>query len=277
MRSFPMSDAARQSLRCASLLLAMLLVLPVTAGAQEPLGRPLADRVREARVLLQAAARAELGVVLGDAEQVDGRNGVRVLQAIPDRPAARAGIRGGDILLSLNGTALGDEPGRDVTRLMADVEPGDMVVVVVHRDGSDRTVRVVTEARRAPQLPAGVRVVPHVLRPGTDRAELMEALSELRLLPAQLGRDRLELVAMNPGLGRYFGVDEGVLVANVAADSRLGLQAGDVILAIGGRTPRDAAHARSILASYRADEEVEIQVMRDRRRTAVRGTRGQPR
>jgi S1-C subfamily serine protease len=94
----------------------------------------------------------------------------------------------------------------------------------------------------------------------------------IRLIPGQPGRHRMELVAMNPGLGRYFGTDDGVLVASIAEGSGLGLQAGDVILSIGGRAVRDPAHARSILASYRPDEDLEMDVMRDRRRTTVRGS-----
>jgi S1-C subfamily serine protease len=276
MRCIPVMRAAGWPRRCAPWLLMAALVAPVAASAQEPLGRPARERAEELRALVPAA-RAELGVVLGGAEQVTGRSGVRVLQALPDRPAARAGIRTGDILLSLNGTPLGDDPARQVTTLMRDVEPGDTVVVVLHRDGSDQTVRVVTERRRAAGLPARIRVAPDVLRPGIDAgAAVVEGLTALRLLPGHLGRHRLELVAMNPGLGRYFGVDQGVLVADIAAGSALGLQAGDVLLSIGGRAVRDPAHARAILASYRPDEEVEFEVMRDRRRATFRGTTGEP-
>lgn len=277
MRRFSGGCAARWPVQ--SLLL--LLLLPWAAGGQEPLGAPLRERAQEARERVEEvrlrvlAGRAELGVVLGGAEQVDGRTGVRVMQALPGRPAARAGIQAGDVLISLNGAPLGEDPGRRVTDLMAAVEPGDTVVVVVHREGSDRTVRVATERR---VLVPDVRLSPELLRRGFDAGPVVaETLRELRLLPGQLGRHRLELVAMNPGLGRYFGVEEGVLVANVAEQSGLGLQAGDVILSIGGRAVRDPAHARSILASYRPDEEVELQVMRDRRRVSVRGSPGEPR
>jgi S1-C subfamily serine protease len=277
MRSLTVVGAARRPLRCALMLLIAPLAAPWGATAQEPIGSPPRDRADEVRLLFRSG-RAELGVVLGGTERVDGRSGVRVLQVPPDRPAARAGIQEGDVLLSLNGTALGDEPGRRVTTLMRDVEPGDTVVVVLNREGSDHTVAVATERRRAIQLPEGVTFAPRVLRPGIDPGTAVgEALRELRLLPSQLGRYRLELVAMNPGLGRYFGADEGVLVANIATGSGLGLEPGDVILSIGGRDVRDPAHARSILASYRADEEAEFQVLRDRRRITVRGTPGEPR
>lgn len=93
---------------------------------------------------------------------------------------------------------------------------------------------------------------------------------------AAFGRDcaaGLRLVEVNPELGEYFGTSAGVLVAEVAEGSGLGLLPGDVILAIGGRTVDDPADARRILASYRTDEEVTFRIVRKQQETEVRGTR----
>jgi S1-C subfamily serine protease len=232
------------------------------ASAQDPLGAPA--REIGPRVMLQAS-RAQLGVMLGGAEQIGERTGVRVEQVIPGSAAERAGIRPGDLVLSVEGRALGPEPGQRLTRLMTDVQPGDTVTIVLHREGRDHTVRVVTDRSGAPL----------VLRPGQAAGPLMvEAFRDLLPATGQTGRHRLELVALNPGLGRYFGVEAGVLVANVAADSPLGLEPGDVIVSIGGRAVRDPAHARAIMASYRGDEEAELQVVRDRRTITVRAVPG---
>jgi S1-C subfamily serine protease len=245
------------------LVFAAALLAPATAGAQDPLGEPARQQVRIAAL---QASRAHLGVMLGGSEEVGGRTGVAVERAIPGSPAERAGIRAGDILLSVNGEALGQDPGRGLTRLMEDVAPGDTVTIVLSRDGSDRTVQVVTDRSRA-----------MVLRPGTDLGPMVaERFRDLRPALSFMapGRHGLELVAMNPGLGRYFGTEEGVLVTNVPPESTIGLQPGDVILSIDGRAVRDPAHARGILASYRGDEGAEIRVMRDRRAVTVRATPG---
>ena len=74
-----------------------------------------------------------------------------------------------------------------------------------------------------------------------------------------------ELVTLTPKLGRYFGADKGVLVARAPEDSSLGLQDGDVIVAIGGREPQDSRHAMRILRSYQPGESVDIRILRDRR------------
>jgi hypothetical protein len=84
-------------------------------------------------------------------------------------------------------------------------------------------------------------------------------------------RDGLELVEVNPGLGAYFGAEEGVLVADVDADTPLGLRPGDVVTAIGGRSVSTPERFRRILGSYGADEAIEFDVVRDGARTSVTG------
>jgi len=74
-----------------------------------------------------------------------------------------------------------------------------------------------------------------------------------------------ELVKVTPALGRYFGTDKGVLVARAPTDATLGLQDGDIIVAIGGREPQSGSHAMRILRSYQPGESVEIRILRDRK------------
>ena len=84
----------------------------------------------------------------------------------------------------------------------------------------------------------------------------------------------LELVSLNPGLSEYFGTGQGVLVADVHEDSRLGLRPGDVVLAVGSREATDPERLQRILESYGADEEVSLRVMRQKREMQVQGTLG---
>ncbi len=82
----------------------------------------------------------------------------------------------------------------------------------------------------------------------------------------------LQLLELKPGLADYFGTAEGVLVADVHEDSKLGVQPGDVILAIGDRDTPDPDRVRRILSSYAADETVTLRIMRQKRETTVTGT-----
>jgi len=81
----------------------------------------------------------------------------------------------------------------------------------------------------------------------------------------------LELAELNPGLGEYFSADRGVLVLNVDEDSPTGLEPGDVILSIGGRSVDDEGDVVRILSSYEAGETVPISIVRKGRETTVEG------
>lgn len=110
------------------------------------------DLHREDRMIVTAPRvggnRAVIGVILG--ENVE--NGVRVIGVSPDGPAERAGLRQGDVIVSLMDEPLSVEGGdaRDVlTDAMAAVEPGDELKIVVQRDG-ERIERNITAEERTP-------------------------------------------------------------------------------------------------------------------------------
>lgn len=237
-------------------------------------------------------SRAQLGVFLGDdSEEVDGHSGVVVMSVVDDGPADVAGLRDGDIITALDGRPLGDHPGQSLVDAMGDVEPGDTVAVSYYRDGRQHTANVVTDEATgfAVWSNAGdgfrLRAAPRWefrSQPGSGGSfELArpEGLGgDFRIITPEgimrrLSPDGLELVELNPSLGSYFGTDEGVLVTAVDDDSSLGLQPGDVILEIDGREARDAAHVRSILSSYRADEDITFRIMRQQRAREVTGHR----
>jgi S1-C subfamily serine protease len=187
--------------------------------------------------------RAIIGVQL---EPTPGQ-GARVREVSPGGPAADAGMRAGDVIVSVNGTAVkGENPAREVMRLLRPVKPDSKVDVRVQRDGSARDFTVV--ARAAPgyffeQFPDfGAEPRPRLLL----RGPVMD----------------MELATLTPQLGRYFGSDKGVLVVRAPADGALKLEDGDVILAIDGRAPASGSHATRILASYQPGEKITLRIVR---------------
>lgn len=294
----------RTGLRGAPLAALAILVAAPLVGQEgvpleDPADRPVdrqcicVDDMRDIREIVRAAPfhafttarRARLGVMLGDPVEVGDRMGVR-LQDVPEgTPAHRAGLRQGDVLVALDGRELAPEPTSTLLRLLGDVEPGDTVQLTFSRDGSDRTARVVTEP--TPDFGgmrdfgglegARLRLRAPIPPPGPDAPRLFRRDGELQPVGARSGllyRGRiggLDLAAVNTELGEYFGTDRGVLVTAIESDSPLGLRAGDVILAIGGRDVRDPAHVRAILASFRDDEEIDFRIIRERRTREVTG------
>jgi S1-C subfamily serine protease len=213
---------------------------------------------RRIEMLMPSARRAMLGVNLG-AEEAGG--GVRVNSVSPGGPAAEAGVKAGDAIVAIEGQKVAT--GRDLVKVMEDVEPGQKVALELRRDG--KPVKVTVEARQLDRFVFLGRGMP------MPAVEAMPAIAPLHAL--ELGGNHwlledwgdAEFVTLTPGLGRYFGADQGVLVARAPEDSTLGLQDGDVIVAIGGREPQNSRHAMRILRSYQPGESVEIRVLRDRR------------
>ena len=79
-------------------------------------------------------------------------------------------------------------------------------------------------------------------------------------------------VRMNAGLSRHFGSEVGVLVLDVKDHPNLGLEAGDVILAIEGRDVSSATQVVRILNSYDEDEEARISIIRQGQTREIVGT-----
>ncbi|WP_372425752.1 trypsin-like peptidase domain-containing protein [Salinarimonas chemoclinalis] len=68
--------------------------------------------------------------------------GALIAQPQPNTPAADAGLRSGDVILAVDGEAIGDH--RDLTRRIAGIAPGTRVAITIFRKGreSDLDVRI---------------------------------------------------------------------------------------------------------------------------------------
>jgi membrane-associated protease RseP (regulator of RpoE activity) len=75
-----------------------------------------------------------------------------------------------------------------------------------------------------------------------------------------------ELMALNPSLGRYFGVEQGVLAVEVVRGTPAylaGLRPGDVIVAVAGEEVREVDEVRSALARGYTSPPVPLTIIRD--------------
>jgi predicted metalloprotease with PDZ domain len=94
-----------------------------------------------------------IGVIF-DAE--DRESGVRIVEVRRGSPADRAGVRQGDVVVHVNG----ENAVTTVDELPRRLQAGDTVRLRVRRDGGEREVVVVAEARPATQL--------SIVRPGVE-------------------------------------------------------------------------------------------------------------
>jgi S1-C subfamily serine protease len=120
------------------------------AGIGLGLAVPIDDSTRRIMNALMTEGRfhrAYIGIAGGSrplppraARAVGRSDGVEVMQVVPGSPAARAGIRSGDLIVELEGVPISD--ARDLQRLMVGDVIGRTVEARVWRDGALRTVTI---------------------------------------------------------------------------------------------------------------------------------------
>lgn len=252
--------------------------------------------------------RAVLGVnVRQDQPARYDREGVRLYGVDDDTPAGKAGFQEGDILTTVDGRSLldalperreeerlaqdGSLPVQRLLRILRKHEAGDSLTIEYLRGGARRTAAVVMERPRGlPRLGVesgafgfgpGDPLPPIGLALGPEGAMIagMRNACPSRGGPgdrgvAWLGRScvaGVELLSMQPELAEYFGADGGVLVTDANPDNPLGLESGDVLLAVDGRAITGVDRALRVLRSYEGEEEVALRVLRKRQTMELKG------
>lgn len=259
-------------------------------------------------IRLILAGRPRLGVTVVLRPNQSDSIGATIMSVTPGGPAAKAGIRSGDVITRLDGkSVLGSRndspdripsegqslPGLRLIELAAKLAPNDTIPVELRRGNDRRTVRLVTEPEEGvdswSSFNAPARTIwghqldspQSVFRVSPDN-ELFR-LQELNQMGPAAGRMRvffgsalsdLELAPLNDDLGSYFGTTDGVLVVSVPTDSKLNLKGGDVILSVDGRKPSGPAHLMRILQSYDRGETFRMEVMRNHHRDTISGSLG---
>jgi C-terminal processing protease CtpA/Prc len=278
--------------------IAMLSLLMVSAVAADKTGpdpaarTQLEEKLHSANDRLNAAARevselsaqlyaapwghngsrAILGLNVGDDASNKADSGVRVLSVSPGGPAAAAGLKANDVIVSFQGkklqAAAGKSPRQQLVVMTREVEPNSTVAVEIERDGKLQTLKVVPKGMTV-FLDEGAMVgMGDLGRPFSDNdfVKQFEVFSD-RFDSSGFGS--AEFLELTPALGRYFGTDKGLLVVRPPKDANLKLEEGDVILDIDGRVPNNASHALRILNSYRSGESLKLHIMRQQKRIEV--------
>lgn len=172
----------------------------------------------------------EWGVVLGD--------------VYPNTPAAQAGLRIGDVVVSVDGKPL--ENGRQFDVTLYRKALGSTVTLDVARGLQRATIRVPVMERRD----------------GSDQFRDMVS-PEKNLIP-RLGILALDLTPQLAQMIPALRSDQGVVVAAVGseADGTAGLGAGDVIYGVNGTQVRTVAELRSALSPLAEAASVVLQIGR---------------
>jgi serine protease Do len=168
--------------------------------------------------------------------------GALVSEEQSNTPAAKAGIKAGDAILSVDGERLKD--ARDLSRRVAAKSPGAKVKLVVVRNGKEQTIDV-----ELAKLPDQVQAAAPA-RPG-------EKKEEGGVTQPQLG---LTLAPANSVAGAG---SEGVVITEVQPDgpaAERGMQNGDVILEIGGKKVSSPTEVRDAVSAARKENKSNVLV-----------------
>jgi serine protease Do len=224
-----------------------------------------------------------IGVSLRDVDRADMTReklateaGAAVTEVRSEGPAAKAGLKAGDIVVRFDGETV--RSAKHLSRLVDETPDGREVEATVVRNGQQVTLKVTPQAAESPLTSLGpLRHQLHGLSLQV-RPEPFVTVPELRgheLFPFRLeshSRARLGIGVqdLTGQLGAYFGATEGALVTSVddgTPAKSAGLKAGDVITRINGQAVRNADDLLRRMTGLSG--EVAIAIVRDRKEQTV--------
>lgn len=199
--------------------------------------------------------------------------GVEITRVEVESPAAKAGMKVGDVVLEFNGQRV--EGTEQFVRVVKETPAGRTVKLLVHRGGASMTLPATIASRKMKGMTTtGVPMEGmHIEMPrmeGFTMPDIPKAMMSWR--SAVLG---VEAEALGESqLASYFGVKEGVLVRSVmkgTAAEKAGIKAGDVLVKVDDTkvaTPRDVTSAVRT-ARTNARKSFAVVLMREKREVSV--------
>ena len=186
------------------------------------------------------------GITPEIAESMGLRNskGALVAEAQANTPAAKAGLRSGDVIVSVDGA--GVESPRELSRRIAGLGPKRQTQIGFLREGREQTVSVQLEA--LPERAADARTGSSDSDRGAQQGE--GARLGLRLAP---GADGVQVAEVEPG----------------SPAARTGLREGDVILDVAGKAVKSPGDVADAVRTARSDKRKTL-LMRVRSSEGVR-------
>ncbi len=170
---------------------------------------------------------------IADSMGLKNTDGALVAEPAENSPAAKAGIKAGDLIVAVNGERIAN--ARELSRRIAQMGPGQSARLTILQRGAEKTVNVTLG-----ELPT--------------QAELSRRGGEDRSGPA---REELTLgLQLSPAASVAGSGNEGVVVTRVLPDSpagERGFKTGDVILEVAGKAVSNPADVRKALEDARKD------------------------
>lgn len=262
---------------------------PVAHG-QSTAPRATAPRVAE---VFSRTSGSRIGVAIKDVDAADVKgkasSGVVVDSVDEDSPAAKAGIKKGDVLVEFDGERV--RSVRQFTRIVSETPGGRTVTAGVMRDGSRVSVNITPREgnnfsfltgdnwesfdalrRFSPATPPIPARPARPARPMTPPTAIPPAIESF----IWRGGNRMGVTVteLSPQLADFFGTKDGVLVSAVEDDSaaaKAGVKAGDIVTSINGQKVESASDLRREMSQVDPGEEFTLTIVRDKKSITVKG------
>lgn len=192
--------------------------------------------------------------------------GVVVQSVEADSPAAKAGLKENDVILSYEGEKV--EGTIQFRRLVRETPPGRSIPLVISRDGSTQNVTIEVGDRggagdKAPKAFKYEFKMPKVHEySAPDFNFVMPEMMDFHTPVLGIGAEDL-----SGQLGEYFGAPggEGILVREVRSGTpaeKAGLKAGDVIVKLDGEAIKSTRDLRNVMRKKADQKSVTLSVLR---------------
>lgn len=236
------------------------------------------------QVRTQIFGGSPLGIEVRDVDDTDvrreklaGTAGAVVEDVETDGPAAKAGVKAGDVFTTFDGEKV--RSARHFQRLVDESPDGREVSAIVVRNGAPVTLKLTPVAQHYTMFgPLG-----HDFRgfnfslpdtfPFADRRDRGNSFEPFLVQPDAPARLGVNVQELSDQLGDYFGVRNGLLIESVEDGTpakAAGLKAGDVIVRVNGQVVRTADELRRRLAD--SDKDATISIVRDKKETTIKVT-----
>ena len=208
--------------------------------------------------------------------KLPAERGVLISNVEAESPAAKAGLKSGDVITELGGLRI--EGAAQFRRLVHETPAGRTVALTVWRDGRAQTFSAALTSRHVTSHSGGHFAWPdgemHMVMPAMPAMPDMPAMPIMPSIPSMgeifaPGTPRLGIDAqdLSGELGKYFGAPEGegVLIRDVRSGSpaqKAGLKAGDVIIKLSGERVRNSSDLRTGLRGKRESKTVDVVILR---------------
>ncbi len=205
--------------------------------------------------------------------------GVEIKSVAEDSPAAKAGLKEGDVVLEFGGQQV--EGSEQFARLVRETPAGRQVPLVIWRNGATQNITATIGTRSGPYYvsPDGgnypVTIPPMPPMPVMPPMDLPQV--DVNWRNSTIG---VEVESLTPQLAEFFGVKEGALVRAVGKNSpaeKAGIKAGDVIVKVDDTKVTNGRGVAGIIRNLHAKRTFPVTVVRKQQEMTVTVTLEEPR